>query len=100
MKARDVVVVDGIRTAFGKAGEKGIFWNTRADDMAVRVIRELMRRNPKVTPEMVEENVWGATTQEGDQGSPLGVPARCWPVCPTAAPGFRWTGCAPEGLPQ
>lgn len=72
MKARDVVVVDGIRTAFGKAGEKGIFWNTRADDMAVRVIRELMRRNPKVAPDMVEENVWGATTQEGDQGLTLG----------------------------
>ncbi len=72
MKARDVVVVDGIRTAFGKAGEKGFFWNTRADDMAVRVIRELMRRNPKVKPEMVEENVWGATTQEGDQGLTLG----------------------------
>ncbi len=68
MKARDVVVVDGVRTAFGRAGEKGFFWQTRADDMAVRVIRELLRRNPKVAPEMVEENVWGATTQEGDQG--------------------------------
>ena len=72
MKARDVVVVDGVRTAFGRAGEKGFFWQTRADDMAVRVIRELLRRNPKVAPEMVEENVWGATTQEGDQGMTLG----------------------------
>jgi acetyl-CoA acyltransferase len=72
MKTRDVVVVDGIRTAFGRAGEKGIFWNTRADDMAVRVIRELMRRNPKVEPEMIEENIWGATTQEGDQGLTMG----------------------------
>ncbi len=72
MKARDVVVVDGVRTAFGRAGEKGFFWHTRADDMVVRVIRELLRRNPKVTPEMVEENVWGATTQEGDQGLTLG----------------------------
>ncbi|MDA8308930.1 MAG: thiolase family protein [Deltaproteobacteria bacterium] len=72
MKARDVVVVDGVRTAFGRAGEKGFFWHTRADDMVVRVIRELLRRNPKVTREMVEENVWGATTQEGDQGLTLG----------------------------
>jgi len=56
MKARDVVVVDGIRTAFGRAGEKGYFWLTRADDMVVRVIRELLRRNPQVKPEMVEEN--------------------------------------------
>lgn len=72
MKARDVVVVDGIRTAFGRAGEKGFFWSTRADDMVVKVIRELMRRNPKVSPELVEENIWGATTQEGDQGLTMG----------------------------
>ncbi|MGD9505277.1 MAG: acetyl-CoA C-acyltransferase [Syntrophobacteraceae bacterium] len=72
MKSRDVVLVDGIRTAFGKAGEKGFFWQTRADDMVVRVIRELLRRNPQVEPGMVEENVWGATTQEGDQGTTMG----------------------------
>jgi acetyl-CoA acyltransferase len=72
MKARDVVLVDACRTAFGKAGEKGVFWHTRADDMAVKVIRELLRRNPQVRPEMVEENVWGATTQEKDQGLTLG----------------------------
>ena len=72
MNARNVVLVDGIRTAFGRAGEKGFFWYTRADDMVVKVIRELLRRNPQVTPEMVEENIWGATTQEKDQGLTLG----------------------------
>ncbi len=72
MKARKVVLVDAIRTAFGRAGEKGVFWNTRADDMVVKVIRELMRRNPKVKPEMVEENAWGVFCQEKDQGLTLG----------------------------
>jgi acetyl-CoA acyltransferase len=72
MNARNVVLVDGIRTAFGRAGEKGFFWYTRADDMVVKVIRELLRRNPQVTGEMVEENIWGATTQEKDQGLTLG----------------------------
>jgi len=72
MKARDVVMVDACRTAFGRAGEKGIFWQTRADDMVVKVIRELLRRNPQVQPDMVEENVWGATTQEKDQGLTIG----------------------------
>ena len=72
MKARDVVLVDGVRTAFGRAGERGFFWFTRADDMVVKVIRELLRRNPQVKSEMVEENVWGATTQEGDQGLTMG----------------------------
>jgi acetyl-CoA acyltransferase len=72
MKVREVVLVDGIRTAFGRSGEKGFFWHTRADDMVVKIIRELLRRNPQVTPDMVEENFWGATTQEGDQGLTLG----------------------------
>jgi acetyl-CoA acyltransferase len=72
MQAREVVLVDGVRTAFGRAGEKGFFWFTRADDMVVKIIRELLRRNPLVTPDLVEENVWGATTQEGDQGLTLG----------------------------
>ena len=72
MKAREVVLVDGIRTAYGRAGEKGFFWQTRADDMVVKIIRELLHRNPQVTSDMVEENVWGATTQEGDQGLTLG----------------------------
>jgi acetyl-CoA acyltransferase len=72
MKAREVVLVDGIRTPFGRAGEKGFFWHTRADDLVVKVIRALLRRNPQVTTDMVEENFWGATTQEKDQGLTLG----------------------------
>lgn len=72
MKARKVVLVDAIRTAFGRAGEKGFFWTTRADDMVVKVIRELLRRNPQVKPEMIEENAWGVFCQEGDQGLTLG----------------------------
>ena len=47
---REVVFVDGVRTAFGKAGPDGLFWKTRADDMAVKVVRELLRRNPRVPP--------------------------------------------------
>lgn len=88
MKKRDVVLVDAIRTAFGKAGEKGFFWHTRADDMVVKVIRELLRRNPKVKPDMVEENVWGATTQEGDQGLTLGRTTAILAGLPESCAGF------------
>lgn len=88
MKARKVVLVDSIRTAFGKAGEKGLFWNTRADDMVVKVIRELMRRNPKVKPEMVGENVWGAFCQEKDQGLTLGRTSVILAGLPVETPGY------------
>ena len=43
---REVYFVDGVRTPFGRAGEKGHYWRTRADDLAVKVVRELLRRNP------------------------------------------------------
>jgi acetyl-CoA acyltransferase len=88
MKARKVVLVDAIRTAFGRAGEKGVFWNTRADDMVVKVIRELMRRNPQVTPDMVEENAWGAFCQEKDQGLTLGRTSVILSGLPETTAGF------------
>ena len=47
---REVLFVDGVRTPFGKAGPKGLYWKTRADDMAVKVVRELGRRNPGIEP--------------------------------------------------
>jgi acetyl-CoA acyltransferase len=88
MKARKVVLVDAIRTAFGKAGEKGVFWNTRADDMVVKVIRELLRRNPLVKPEMIEENAWGVFCQEKDQGLTLGRTSVILAGLPETTAGF------------
>ena len=65
-EVREVVFVDGVRTPFGKAG--GMFAETRADDLVIRCIRELLRRNPQLPPERVEEVAVAATTQTGDQG--------------------------------
>src|SRR6266496_2175432 len=42
---REVYFVDGVRSAFGRAGPTGVFWRTRADDMAVKLVRELLRRD-------------------------------------------------------
>ena len=72
MRARDVVFVDGVRTPFGKSGPKGIYAETRADDLVVRVIRELLRRNPDLPHDRVGEVAIAATTQIGDQGLTIG----------------------------
>lgn len=69
---RDVVVVDGVRTAFGRAGEKGIFWRTRADDLCSPLVKALLNRNPAVKPEMIEDSIWGVTNQMKEQGNTLG----------------------------
>jgi acetyl-CoA acyltransferase len=71
-RLNDVVVIDGVRTAFGKAGEKGVFWKTRADDLAVALLKALVERNPKLRPDMIEDSIWGATNQVKEQGGTIG----------------------------
>ena len=88
MRARDVVFVDGVRTPFGKAGPKGIYAQTRADDLVVRVIRELLRRNPDLPPERIGEVAIAATTQIGDQGLTIGRAAAILAGLPLTVPGF------------
>ena len=80
--------VDGVRTAFGRAGPKGIFWRTRADDMGVKVVRELLRRNPELPPERIGDVAFAATAQVGDQGLTLGRDIALLAGIPQTVPGF------------
>ena len=84
----EVVFVDGVRTAFGKAGPKGLFWKTRSDDMAVKVVRELLRRNPALEPERIGDVIFAATAQVGDQGLTLGREVALLAGIPQSVPGF------------
>ncbi|WP_329239868.1 thiolase family protein [Actinoallomurus sp. NBC_01490] len=86
--ARDVVFVDGVRTPFGKAGPKGLYAETRADDLVVRVIRELRRRNPSLPAERIDEVAIAATTQIGDQGLTIGRSAAVLAGLPKSVPGY------------
>src|SRR5258708_13091368 len=88
MKRREVVFVDGVRTAFGRAGPQGIFWKTRADDMAVKVVRELLRRNPEIPPGRIGDVIYAATAQVGDQGLTLGRDVALLAGLPQTLPGF------------
>jgi len=85
---RDVVFVDGVRTPFGKAGDKGMYAQTRADDLVVKCIRELLRRHPELPPERVDEVAIAATTQTGDQGLTIGRTAAVLSGLPKSVPGF------------
>ena len=88
MRARDVVFVDGVRTPFGKSGPKGIYAETRADDLVIRVIRELLRRNPDLPHDRIGEVAIAATTQIGDQGLTIGRSAAILAGLPVTVPGF------------
>ena len=85
---REVYFVDGVRTAFGKAGPKGLFWRTRADDMAVKAVRELVRRNPEIPVERIGDVIMAATAQVGDQGLTLGRDVGLLAGLPQTVPGF------------
>jgi acetyl-CoA acyltransferase len=85
---REVVFIDGVRTPFGRAGEKGIYWRTRADDMGVKVVRELLRRNPELEPSEIGDVILAATAQVGDQGLTLGRDVALLAGIPHSVPGF------------
>ena len=83
-----VVYVDGVRTAFGRAGSDGLFWRTRADDMAVKVVREVLRRVPNAPPDRIGDVVLAATAQVGDQGLTLGRDVALLAGLPHTVPGM------------
>ncbi|MBK8469547.1 MAG: thiolase family protein [Candidatus Phosphoribacter sp.] len=85
---REVVFVEGVRTPYGKAGPKGIYAQTRADDLVVRCIRELLKRHPELPKEQVEEVAIAATTQIGDQGLTIGRVAALLSGLPNTTPGY------------
>ena len=89
--SRTVVLVDAVRTPFGKAGS--MYSGTRADDLMVRAMRGLLERNPKVSPDAIEDVAIAAATQTGDQGMNLGRSASLLAGLPITVPGYsvdRW----------
>jgi acetyl-CoA acyltransferase len=87
----DVVFVDGARTPFAKAGS--LYSETRADDLVVKVMRELLRRNPQVPANRIDDVAIAAATQTGDQGMNIGRSASLLAGIPNSVPGYsidRW----------
>lgn len=84
----DVYFVDGARTPFGRAGEKGQYWNTRADDLAVKATIGLLHRNPDVPTDRIDDVAIAATSQTGDQGLTLGRSVAILAGVPNTVPGL------------
>lgn len=84
----EVVFVDGVRTPFGRAGEKGQYWDTRSDDLIVKAMIGLLERNPELSKDRVDDVAIAATTQTGDQGLTLGRTAAILAGLPLSVPGY------------
>ena len=85
---RDAVYIDGVRLPIGRARADGYYAKTRADDMAVRALRALLDRVPQLDPALIDDNVWAATTQAGDQGLTIGRSVAVLAGLPKSVPGY------------
>ena len=64
------VIVDAVRSPIGV--KNGELVGMRADDLAAQVVKGLLKRNPNLKPEMIEDVVCGCAFPEGPQGMILG----------------------------
>ena len=86
-----VVLVDAVRSPFGKAGS--LYQGTRADDILVRVMRGLLERNPGLPLAQIDDVAIAAASQTGDQGMNIGRSAAILAGLPKSVPGYsidRW----------
>ncbi len=64
---REAVIVSYARTPVGRA-KKGSLKDTRPEEFAAPVLKELVKRTPGLTPEMVDDVMVGCAMPEGEQG--------------------------------
>ena len=67
----EAYIIKGYRTAVGKA-KKGGFRNYRSDDLAVHVIKYLMKNVPDINSDQVDDVIVGCANPEGEQGLQIG----------------------------
>ena len=99
---REVFYVDGVRTRVRPGGPEGrLLAHARRRHGASRSVRELLRRNPTLPPERIDDVVFAATAQVGDQGLTLGRDVALLAGPPAdrcrASPS---TACAPARSPR
>lgn len=70
LNPRDIVIVDGVRSAMGKS-RNGMFRNVRADSLSAELVRALVRRN-QFDVNDVEDLIWGCVNQTLEQGMNIG----------------------------
>lgn len=78
-------VVDALRTPIGKFG--GSLASVRPDDLAAHVIRELVQRNKSIDPEAIEDVIFGAANQAGEDNRNVARMSLLMAGLPVSVPG-------------
>lgn len=67
----EAFVINGYRSAVAKS-KRGGFKNYRSDDLAVDVIKHLLKNVPEIDPKQVDDVIVGCANPEGEQGLQIG----------------------------
>ena len=86
LNPRDVVIIDGVRTAMGRS-KGGMFRNVRAEVLSAELIKALFKRNPAADMNEVEDVIWGCVNQTLEQGMNIGRNALLLAGLPHHVPG-------------
>ena len=93
--ARTPVIVDGLRTPFGRYG--GALAGVRPDDMAAHVIRCLVDRTG-IDPTAIDDVILGAANQAGEDNRNVGRMAALLAGLPVSVPGQTVNRLCGSGL--
>lgn len=85
MSKNEVFIIDAIRTPIGKL--KGSLSPIRADDLAAIPIKELLKRNPNLDPETIEDVILGCANQAGEDNRNVARMASLLAGIPVSVPG-------------
>ncbi|AXY41011.1 acetyl-CoA C-acyltransferase FadA [Halomonas sp. JS92-SW72] len=85
LNPRDIVVVDGVRTAMAKA-KNGAFRHVRAENLSAAVMEALLDRNAGVDPSEIDDIIWGCVNQTLEQGYNVGRNAAIMTRIPRSVP--------------
>ena len=89
-------IIDGVRTPIGKWG--GTLSSVRADDLAALTIKELMKRNPNVPAEEIEDVILGCANQAGEDNRNVARMATLLADLPVSIPGETVNRLCSSGL--
>ncbi|AOM02212.1 MULTISPECIES: acetyl-CoA C-acyltransferase FadA [Cobetia] len=85
LNSRDVVIVDGVRTAMAKA-KNGAFRHVRAENLSAAVMQALFDRNPGLVPAEVDDVIWGCVNQTLEQAMNIARNAAIMTGIPRSVP--------------
>ncbi|MFM7855986.1 MAG: 3-oxoadipyl-CoA thiolase, partial [Flammeovirgaceae bacterium] len=93
---KPVYVIDILRTPVGKYG--GTLASVRPDDLAAHVIQKLLERNPQILPNEIEDVVFGAANQAGEDNRNVARMALLLAGLPTSVGGVTVNRLCASGL--